>query len=103
MNTETSPAADSNSEIPVRFEVGGQEIEIEKVNRLARRLLQSQATKLRKKFAHLKDFRDEQGRGVTIIIRQPKPGVKSVECVVEYPDDIQDQVEDGGKAVRVAD
>ena len=101
MNTETSTQPES-TEIPVRFEVGGNEIEIDKVNRLARRLLQSQATKLRKKYAHLKDFRDEQGRGVTIIIRQPKPGIKSVECVVEYPEALQAEVDVNDKAVRVA-
>ncbi len=100
MNTETSQVAET--EIPVRYEVAGEVIDVAKVNRIARRMLQSQTTKLRKKYAHLKDVRDDQGRGVTIVIRQPKPGLKSVECVLEFPEGMKQQIDGSDKAVQVA-
>jgi hypothetical protein len=106
MNTEPQLEATVDStattEIPVRYEVAGKVIDIEKTNRIARRMLNSQATKFRKKFAHLRDYRDEQGRGVTIVIRQPKAGVPSIQCIVEYPEALTDSVEGSEKAVRIA-
>jgi len=101
-NKKKAASAEAANEIPVRYEVAGEEIEISKVNRIARRMLESQTAKLRRKYAHLKDVRDEEGRGVTIVIRQPKPGIKSVECVVEFPEGMKDQVDGSDKAVRVA-
>nr|WP_250807802.1 hypothetical protein [Neorhizobium tomejilense] len=100
MNTETSKVADA--EIPVRYEVAGTVIEIDKVNRFSRLLLNHHTKKLRKQYAHLKGVRDSEGKGVTIIIRQPNPGIKSVECVVEFPEGMKDQIKDSDKAVRVS-
>jgi hypothetical protein len=100
MNTETSTVADT--EIPVRYEVAGNVIEIDKVNRLSRMLLNHHTKKLRKQYAHLAGVRDSEGKGVTIVIRQPNPGIKSVECVVEFPEEMKGQIDGSDKATRVA-
>lgn len=100
MNTETAVA--ESDEIPVRYQVKGELIDIAKVNRIARRMLESQTKKLRKKHAHLKDVRDDQGRRATIVINLPKPGLASIEAIIEFPEGLKDHVDGSEKAVRVA-
>lgn len=93
---------DSNAEIPVRYEVEENVIEVDKVNRIARRLLLSQTKKLRKKYKHLKGKKDDQGRSATIVIRMPKKGSLSLECVIEYPEGFSSEIDGSEKAVRVS-
>jgi hypothetical protein len=101
MNTETtSPVEDS--EIPVRYEVAGEIIEIEKVNRLVRRFLVSQTKKLRKKHAYLKDARDAEGKRATLVIRQPKVGALAIDAIVEFPETLASEIHNAEKAERVA-
>jgi predicted transcriptional regulator len=99
-NETTSPVDDS--EIPVRYEVAGQIIEIEKVNRLVRRFLVSQTKKLRKKHAYLKDVRDGEGNRPTLVIQQIKAGSLSINAIVEFPESLAGEVHDADKADRVA-
>lgn len=98
---QTKPDADA-SEIPVRYEVAGQVIEIEKVNRLVRRFLVSQTKKLRKKYAYLKDVRDGEGNRPTLVIQQPKAGALAINAIVEFPESLAGEVEGSEKAERVA-
>lgn len=101
MNIETTSHVD-DSEIPVRYEVAGQVIEIEKVNRLVRRFLVSQTKKLRKKHAYLKDVRDAEGNRPTLVIQQPKAGALAINVIVEFPESLATEVRDADKAERVA-
>ncbi|MCS4089654.1 hypothetical protein [Rhizobium sp. BK176] len=101
MNTETTSHVD-DSEIPVRYEVAGQVIEVEQVNRLVRRFLVAQTKKLRKKHAYLKDVRDAEGKRPTLVIRQQKAGSLSIDAIVEFPESLKGEVQDADKAERVA-
>ncbi|MDW9478917.1 hypothetical protein GOB57_09490 [Sinorhizobium meliloti] len=101
MNTETT-SPNQDTDIPVRYEVAGEVIEIEKVNRLVRRFLVSQTNKLRKKHAYLKGVRDETGKRPTLVIRQAKAGALSIDCVVEFPESLAGEIHDADKAERVA-
>lgn len=101
MNNATTSAVD-DSEIPVRYEVGDQVIEIDNVNRLVRRFLVSQTKKLRKKHAYLKDVRDAEGKRPTLVIRQPKLGALAINAIVEYPESLAGEIRDADKAERVA-
>ena len=89
-------------EIPVRYEVEGNVIELSKVNRLTRLMLKSQTKKLRKKFKDLKGVVDDKGQMATIVIRLPKLGVASIECVIEYPEAFTDKIEGSEKSTRIA-
>lgn len=91
-----------SNELPVRYEVEGEVIDIGKVNRLVRRFLASQTKKMRKKFEHLEGRRDEHGRSATLVIRLPKRGQLSVECVIEYPEAFGDEIDGSDKAVRLS-
>jgi hypothetical protein len=101
MNIETTSHVE-DSEIPVRYEVAGQVIEIEQVNRLVRRFLVSQTKKLRKKHAYIKDVRDAQGNRATLVIRQQKAGSLSIDAIVEFPESLASEVPNAEKAERVA-
>jgi len=86
------------TEIDVRFEVAGKEIELSKINRLARRLLESQAKKYRAKYADMLGPNNERP---TIIIRSPRLMDRNVEIVLEYPESMKEAVPGHGKAVRI--
>ncbi|MBY3433325.1 hypothetical protein HFN89_03985 [Rhizobium laguerreae] len=101
MSIETTSHVD-DSEIPVRYEVAGQVIEIEHVNRLVRRFLVSQTKKLRKKHAYLKDVRDAEGRRATLVVRQQKAGALAIDAIVEFPESLAREVQNADKAERVA-
>lgn len=89
-------------EVPVRYEMDGEVIELDKVNRVARRLLVSQSNKLRKKFAHLKGKKDSEGRPATIVIRWEKAKPTALQAIVEFPEEMKDSIDGSDKAVRVA-
>lgn len=95
--TEASPAA--ALEIPVRFEVAGKALDLDKVNRLARRLLEGQADKFRKKYAGTVG---PSGETPTIVIRAVRMMDKKIEVVLEYPESMKDAIKGHDKAVRVA-
>lgn len=88
-----------SNEIPVRFEVANKEIDIEKLNRLARRLLEAQAKKFRAKFANTVG---PNGERPMIVIRKPDLGGVKVEVVLEFPESMKDSVEGSEKAVRIS-
>lgn len=86
------------SEIPVRFEVRGKVVDVEKLPRLPRRLVEGQAEKYRKKYA---DVVGPNGERPTIVIRKPDlVGIK-VEIVLEFPEAMKDSVPGSEKAVRI--
>jgi hypothetical protein len=88
-----------SNEIPVRFEVRGKVIDVEKLNRVARRLIEAQADKFRRKYA---DTLGPNGERPTIVIRKPDlVGIK-VEIVLEFPESMKDSVKGSDKAVRIA-
>jgi len=89
----------ANNEIPVRFEVAKKEIDIEKLPRLARRLLEAQAKKYRQKYA---DVVGPNGERPTIVIRKPDLGGIKVEVVLEFPESMKDSIAGSEKAVRIS-
>lgn len=98
----TEAAATTAYEIPVRYEVGEQVIELSQVNRAVRRSLTKQADKFRKKYAAYKDLRDSNGQGVTIVIKSPKTLSLQVTVSLEFPEELQNQIDKAENAERVA-
>jgi len=84
---------------PVRFEVGGKEISLDSVNRLARRLLEAQARKYASKYSGLKG---PGGERPTVVIRSPRLLDRNLQVVLEYPEGMKDFVAGHDMAVRVA-
>ncbi len=76
----TSTNDTSSNDIPVRFEIGGNVISLDSVNRAARRMLQKQADNFRRKYQMYRDLRDSAGQGVTIVIKSPKNFVVAGFC-----------------------
>lgn len=86
------------SEIPVRFEVRGKIVDVEKLPRLPRRLIEGQAEKYRRKYAEVVG---PHGERPTIVIRKPDlVGIK-VEIVLEFPETMRDSIPGSEKAVRI--
>jgi len=83
----------------VRFEVSGKVLDLSKVNRMARRLLEGQAKKFQKKYA---DVKGPNGETPTIVIRSPRLMDPKVEIVLEYPESMKDAIQGHEKAVRIA-
>ena len=74
-------------------------VDLEQANRVARRFLDSQANKFRKKYAATQG---PDGERPTIVIRKPDlVGIKA-EVVLEYPEAMAGAVKGHGKATRVA-
>lgn len=87
-------------EIEVKFEIGGEPKEIDKMNRVARRLIEGQVKKIRKRF---KDVIGPNGERPTILIRAPKLfSTKELEFSIDYPESMKDLVKDHDKATRVS-
>lgn len=97
MTEAIEPAAEA-PETPVRFEVQGKPLDLAQVNRLARRLLEGQAAKFRKKYAGTVG---PNGEVPTIVIRSSRLMDKKIEVVLEYPESMKDVIKGHEKAVRV--
>ena len=99
MSEESVTPVQQDAEIPVRFEVKGAVLDLEKVNRMARRMLEKQAEKFRKKY---RDVKGPNGEVPTIVIRAPRLLDANMEVVLEYPESMKDSIKGHEKAVRVA-
>jgi len=87
------------AEIPVRFEAMGKALDLAQVNRAARRLLEAQATKFRKKYA---DVVGPNGERPTIVIRSARMLDRNIQVVLEYPESMKDSVKGHEKADRIS-
>lgn len=97
MNDET--AAVAPDEIPVRFEAMGKTLDLAQVNRAARRLLEAQASKFRKKYA---DVVGPNGERPTVVIRSARMLDRNIQVVLEYPESMKDSVKGHEKADRIS-
>jgi len=88
-----------SEQIPVRFEVRGKVVEVSTLNRLARRILEGQAEKYRRKYA---DTVGPDGERPTIVVRKPDLTGLKVEVVLEFPEALKASIKGADKAVRVA-
>lgn len=93
------PVEADDSEIQVRFEVGGKQLDLSQVNRVARRLLEGQAKKYRAKYADMVGPNNERP---TIIVRSPRMMDKKVEIVLEYPESMKSAIKNHEKATRIS-
>lgn len=91
----TSP---KQAEIEVRIEVNGENFDLEKANRIGRRMLTRQIEKFRKKF---KDVVGPGGERPTIIMRTKNILSGNFEVVIEYPESMKNEVVGHENAVRV--
>jgi hypothetical protein len=98
MEIKMSDQVTPETEIPVRFEVRGHVVDVESLNRLSRRLIETQANKYRKKFAGTVG---PNGELPTIVLRKPDLTGLKVEVVLEFPESMKDIVKGSDKAVRV--
>lgn len=102
--TDTSASTETTEETAeaegpaVRFEVGGKVLDLSKVNRMARRLLEGQARKYQKKYRNLKG---PGGEVPTVVLRTARLMDTKVEVVLEYPETMKDSVKGHEKAVRI--
>lgn len=92
-------STDSSLEIQVRFEVAGKALDLSKVNRVARRLLEGQAKKYREKY---KDMVGPNNERPSIIIRMVRLLDKKIDVVLEYPESMKNAVKGHDKAERVS-
>lgn len=99
MTAKTDKTSETNDRPKVRFEIGGKAIDLNEVNRLARRLLEVQATKYAKKYAHLTG---PEGEKPTVIIRTPRIMDRNIHVVLEYPEAMKNAVKGHSKATKVA-
>lgn len=96
---ETAAAEPAADEIKVRIEVRGKVLDVEAMNRVARRMVESQAAKYRKQYA---DAVGPNGERPTIVLRKNDLVGLKVEVVLEYPESMQSQIKGSEKAVRVS-
>jgi len=88
-----------SEQIPVRFEVRGKVVDVSTLNRPARRILEGQAEKYRRKYA---DTVGPDGERPTIVVRKPDLTGLKVEVVLEFPEALKASIKGADKAVRVA-
>lgn len=93
----THDAADAGP--TVRFEVQGKPLDLERQNRMTRRLLDKHAEKYRAKYSGLVG---PSGERPTVIIRMPRLLHPKAEVVLEYPETMKDTVKGHKKAERVS-
>lgn len=89
----------SDTEIQVRFEVASKPLDLTKVNRVARRLLEGQAKKYREKY---RDMVGPNNERPSIIIRMARLMDKKIDIVLEYPESMKSAVKGHERADRIS-
>lgn len=89
---------DEINEMTVKFFLKEKEIEIDKVNRMSRRLLVGQANRYRKKYSNIIG---PNGERPSIIIKIQNLGSPKAEVSLQYPESMSKLIPNHDKATRI--